>query len=87
METQYRVVFDPAMLDPARRIVGRPDWRSLPSPGDVGGAYPAKALDEGVSGARVGDEVMGRFQVRGVTDAAVELLDLRDGTPLRLTLP
>lgn len=53
VETQYRVVFDPAMLDPARRIVGRPDWRSLPSPGDVGGAYPAKALDEGVSGARV----------------------------------
>ena len=37
--------------------------------------------------ARVGDEVMGRFQVRGVTDDAVELLDLRDGTPLRLTLP
>ena len=26
--------------------------------------------------ARVGDEVMGRFQVRGVTDDAVELLDL-----------
>ena len=37
--------------------------------------------------ARVGDEVIGRFQVRGVTDDAVELLDLRDGTPLRLTLP
>ena len=37
--------------------------------------------------ARIGDEVMGRFQVRAVTDDAVELLDLRDGTPLRLTLP
>ena len=36
--------------------------------------------------ARIGDEVIGRFQVRGVTDDAVELLDLRDGTPLRLTL-
>jgi len=37
--------------------------------------------------ARIGDEVIGRFQVRGITDDAVELLDLRDGTPLRLTLP
>jgi hypothetical protein len=37
--------------------------------------------------ARVGDEVLGWFQVRGVTDDAVELLDLRDGGPLRLTLP
>jgi hypothetical protein len=36
---------------------------------------------------RVGDEVMGRFQVRAVTDDSVELLDLRDGTPLHLTLP
>ena len=30
---------------------------------------------------------MGRFEVRAVTDDAVELFDLRDGTPLRLTLP
>ena len=37
--------------------------------------------------ARIGDEVMGRFQVRAVTDDAVELFDLRDGTVLRLTLP
>ena len=37
--------------------------------------------------ARIGDEVMGRFEVRAVTDDAVELFDLRDGTPLRLTLP
>ena len=37
--------------------------------------------------ARIGDEVIGRFQVRGVTDDAVELLDLRDGTTFRLTLP
>ncbi len=36
--------------------------------------------------ARIGDEVIGRFQVRGVTDDAVDLLDLRDGTSLRLTL-
>ena len=35
----------------------------------------------------IGDEVMGRFQVRAVTDDSVELLDLRDGTPLHLTLP
>ena len=37
--------------------------------------------------ARIGDEVMGRFQVRAVTDDAVELFDLQAGTPLRLTLP
>lgn len=53
VETQYRVVFDPAMLDAARRVIGRPDWRSLPSPGDVGGGYPRKAVDDGVSSARV----------------------------------
>ncbi len=37
--------------------------------------------------AHIGDEVMGRFQVRVVTDDAVELFDLIDGTPLRLVLP
>lgn len=37
--------------------------------------------------AGIGDEVMGRFQVRAVTDDSVELLDLRDGTPLHLALP
>ena len=37
--------------------------------------------------ARIGDEVMDRFEVRAVTDDAVELFDLRDGTPLRLILP
>jgi len=45
------------------------------------------SVDGRVFLARVGDEVTGRFQVRGVTDDAVELLDLRDGTPLHLTLP
>ena len=45
------------------------------------------SVDGRVFLARVGDEVIGRFQVRGVTDDAVEMLDLRDGTPLRLTLP
>ena len=44
------------------------------------------SVDGRVFLARIGDEVVGRFQVRGVTDDAVELLDLRDGTPLRLTL-
>ena len=37
--------------------------------------------------ARVGDEVIGRFQIRAVTDDAVELFDLRERTVLRLTLP
>ena len=37
--------------------------------------------------ARIGDEVIGRFQVRAITDDAVELFDLRDRIPLRLVLP
>ena len=45
------------------------------------------SADKRVFLARIGDEVMGRFQVRDVTDDTVELLDLRDGTSLRLSLP
>ena len=45
------------------------------------------AADGRVVLARIGDEVLGRFQVRAVTDDAVELLDLHDGTVLRLVLP
>jgi hypothetical protein len=37
--------------------------------------------------ARAGDELMGRFQVRIVSDDAVELFDLRDAVSLHLTLP
>jgi hypothetical protein len=37
--------------------------------------------------ARIGDEVLDRFQVRAITDDAVELLDLREKRPLRLQLP
>jgi hypothetical protein len=35
----------------------------------------------------IGDQIMDRFQVRAITDDAVELFDLRDGTTLSLTLP
>ena len=45
------------------------------------------AADGRVILASIGDEVMGRFQVRAVTNDSVELFDLRDGTVLRLTLP
>ena len=45
------------------------------------------SVDGRVFLARVGTEVTGRYQVRGVSDDAVELLDLRDGTLLRLALP
>lgn len=37
--------------------------------------------------ARVGDEVLGRYQVRLIAVDTVELLDLRDRAPLRLRLP
>ena len=36
---------------------------------------------------RVGDEVMGRYQVHAVASDTVELLDMRSGAILRLTLP
>ena len=36
---------------------------------------------------RVGDEIVGRYQVRGVASDAVELLDLQSGAILHLTLP
>jgi len=37
--------------------------------------------------ARIGDEVLGQYQVRAVTEDAVELFDISAGTSLRLELP
>jgi hypothetical protein len=37
--------------------------------------------------ARTGDDILDRFQVRTVSDDAVELFDLRDAVSLHLTLP
>jgi len=53
VETQYMVTFDPGMLDPGKRVIGRPQWTQLPSAGAVVGGYPAEARTQGISGARV----------------------------------
>ncbi|WP_370867953.1 energy transducer TonB [Phenylobacterium sp.] len=53
VETQYMVTFAPDMLDPEKRVIGKPQWTRLPSAGAVVDAYPAEARVKGVSGARV----------------------------------
>ncbi|MDP1616049.1 MAG: energy transducer TonB [Phenylobacterium sp.] len=53
IETQYMVTFDPAMLDPDKRVIGKPQWTQLPSAGAVDDGYPAEARAKGISGARV----------------------------------
>ncbi|MDP3490656.1 MAG: TonB family protein [Phenylobacterium sp.] len=52
-ETQYMVTFAPEMLDPEKRVIGKPHWTQLPSAGAVVDGYPAEARIKGVSGARV----------------------------------
>jgi TonB family protein len=53
VETQYMVTFAPEMLDPDRRVIGKPQWTQLPSSGSVADGYPAEARAKGISGARV----------------------------------
>lgn len=53
IETQYMVTFSPEMLDPAKRVIGTPQWTQLPSAGAVVDGYPAEARTQGISGARV----------------------------------
>ena len=53
VETQYMVTFAPEMLDPDRRVIGKPQWTQLPSSGSVADGYPAAARAKGISGARV----------------------------------
>jgi TonB family protein len=53
VETQYMVTFAPEMLDPDKRVIGKPQWTQLPSSGSVADGYPAAARAKGISGARV----------------------------------
>ncbi len=47
------VTFAPEMLDPEKRVIGKPHWTQLPSAGAVVDGYPAEARNKGISGARV----------------------------------
>lgn len=51
--TQVPFVFAPEMLDPARRVVGRPQWAALPSGSAMTAGYPREALAAGVKDGRV----------------------------------
>lgn len=53
VETQYMVTFVPEMLDPEKRVIGKPQWTQLPSAGALANGYPAEARAQGISGARV----------------------------------
>lgn len=51
--TQLSFTFAPEMLDPTRRLVGKPVWAAMPSPRDFAGGYPEAATKAGVATGRV----------------------------------
>lgn len=51
--TQILFVFAPEMLDPARRIIGKPRWAALPTGDAMLAGYPRAAVEAGVRQARV----------------------------------
>lgn len=52
-ETQFRVTFAPEMLGASQRLVGKPQWTSLPSGQIIEGAYPPAAREATFESARV----------------------------------
>lgn len=53
VQTQIPFTFGVEMLDPAKRLIGKPQWASLPSGDDVIAGYPQAAVKAGVRQARV----------------------------------
>ncbi|UTP38731.1 TonB family protein [Phenylobacterium sp. LH3H17] len=53
MEVQIPFVFAAEMLDPQKRVIGRPKWTRLPKGEDVVSGYPPAAAKAGVKGGRV----------------------------------
>lgn len=51
--TQVPFVFAPDMLDPAKRLASKVQWAVLPSGDALSAGYPRKAIEAGVSTARV----------------------------------
>ena len=53
LDMQIPFAFAVEMLAPDRRVMGKPQWRALPSGADFARSYPAEAVKAGVQGARV----------------------------------
>ncbi len=53
METQVPFTFAVEMLLPDKRVMGKPQWRAMPSGDEFAKAYPAAAAKAGVRAARV----------------------------------
>jgi len=53
METQIPFTFAVEMLAPDKRVMGKPQWRAMPTGAEFAKAYPAAATKAGVQGARV----------------------------------
>lgn len=53
VDTQLNFVFASDMLDPSKRVIGRPDWAALPKTSDVEAGYPAEAVKARLPTARV----------------------------------
>lgn len=51
--THIPFVFAPEMLDPKRRVIGKPQWAALPSGDAMTSGYPVAAVSAGVKQARV----------------------------------
>ena len=51
--TQIPFTFTADMLDADKRVIGKPQWRSLPTGDQFAGGYPAEAVTAGVSAGRV----------------------------------
>ncbi len=53
MDTQIPFTFAVEMLNSDKRVMGKPQWRAMPSGADFAKVYPAAAVKAGVQGARV----------------------------------
>jgi TonB family protein len=71
VSTQLVFVFSPDMLDPERRVIGKPQWAALPSGEAVAANYPRAAASVGV---RQGRAVLGCIVGDGgrLTNCAVQ---------------
>ena len=73
--TQYRVTFAPEMLVEGSRIIGKPQWTTLPSGQALAGAYPAAARAAGVGTARV------QMRCSVIENGTVETCEIVSETP------
>ena len=53
VSTQIPFTFTADMLDADKRVIGKPQWRALPTGDQFAGGYPAEAVKAGVNAGRV----------------------------------